>query len=465
MNNGTNHLMSNTELEQSVLDIGLSTKLGSVPFVDAAPFFVAIKKLAEFQQQPPQETASPDTSGETQIQVQHDEVSPPQAAAAPMSMDPESFTAPVEQVINVMIQAVANEFKTQMAYVVYANTLRDLSRHGIAEEFESHAGNELEHAKYLLRRLSVLSPQGVQLPPAEPPPPSSDPHQIIQTMIEYEQQGLITWRQLQQMVGENPTKYTIEQFLMQEQEHLDELQQLLPQTQGPQQVEQQKISKLIQAVRKVKKANANILPTVPTELLIANEQAGRSHEMMGAAQTMMGQAQQQQIMMQSVQMQNQSLQGALQQAQMNESQLTQQMQQQQLQASDAESRAQQSTEAYMRMKMRVDQLRQTLAQLASMDPAMEPGEAPMPEAAQSAPEVPQPGQGYPDQQQTQQGQQMAAQGQQQQGAEAQGQPGQGGQSQPQGQSGSSGGPPKKDSDGDGKKDKKVTVTVGGGGSK
>ena len=143
------------------------------------------------------------------------------------------FDAPVEVVLQQMAKMVQNELKTNFAYMVYSNSLRDLSHPGIAEEFEDHATNETEHADWLLRRMSVLGGP-VQIPDIPSPPPSSDPHDIIQRMIRIEQEGINNWRILRKLVGdENPMKFKIEEYLTREQEHLDELWQLLPHQANP----------------------------------------------------------------------------------------------------------------------------------------------------------------------------------------------------------------------------------------
>jgi bacterioferritin (cytochrome b1)/lipopolysaccharide export system protein LptC len=137
------------------------------------------------------------------------------------------FLVPLPQAVELIAQMVSNEFKTQTYYVYYANMLRGLSHEGIAEEFMEHAGHELEHADYLLRRMSVLSPGGVSIPPYPPPEPLHDPNEIVQAMIVVEQMGLTLWKQLHSICGENPMKFTIEQFLQREEEHQDELWQLV----------------------------------------------------------------------------------------------------------------------------------------------------------------------------------------------------------------------------------------------
>lgn len=137
------------------------------------------------------------------------------------------FAVPVEQVLPVLAMLAENEFKTMLAYHVYAESLRGLEREGIAEEFEEHAEDEISHAEFLLRRMSVLGGP-IQLADIPAPPAMSDAHEIIQTMITMEQEGIAKWKELLAMLGDNPTKYEVEAFLTREQHHLDELWQLLP---------------------------------------------------------------------------------------------------------------------------------------------------------------------------------------------------------------------------------------------
>lgn len=162
--------------------------LTAIPFDEASSFFVNIKK------------ASPELPMEA-----------PQGDAL--------------QLMTALIQA---EFKSIYAYHAYSNSLRDLSHFAIAEELESHAEDELGHAEWLMRRLSVEGGGPLQLPPIDPPIPLSDPTQILQALIQLEEEGLQLWTQLHEAVGESPTKYEIEQYMTEEQHHLDELKQMLP---------------------------------------------------------------------------------------------------------------------------------------------------------------------------------------------------------------------------------------------
>lgn len=137
------------------------------------------------------------------------------------------FAVPVEQVLKLMTEMVENELKTMFAYKAYAASLRDLSHFGISKEFEEHADNELEHADFLLRRMTVLGGP-IELSDIPAPPATTDANAILETMIRMEQEGIEKWRALHQMLGDNPTKYKVEEFLARELEHLDELWQLRP---------------------------------------------------------------------------------------------------------------------------------------------------------------------------------------------------------------------------------------------
>lgn len=176
-----------------------------IPMSEAAAYFLSMKKFGE--------ALPPDTSGQLEGQ----------------------FAAQLPEVLQAMGAIVENEFKTLLAYKVYAESLRGLCHEGIAEEFEEHAQNELEHAEYILRRMSVLGGP-VQIPDIPAPMASCVPEEIIQTMIQMEQEGIAKWQALHAMMGENPTKYEIESFLVREQHHLDELWQLVPHEAQPQEM-------------------------------------------------------------------------------------------------------------------------------------------------------------------------------------------------------------------------------------
>lgn len=170
-----------------------------LPVEDGFRFLFGIRKFAEAQD-------PPDTSGVLEGQ----------------------FTIPTPQAVALMSELVQNEFKTLYAYTVFGQSFRDLSRDSVAEHFQDHAGDELEHAEWLLRRMSVLGGP-IQVPDIPPPPATTNPVEIIKIMIRMEQEGIAGWKRLLAISGDNPQKIVIEDYMAKEQEHLDELWQLLPQ--------------------------------------------------------------------------------------------------------------------------------------------------------------------------------------------------------------------------------------------
>jgi bacterioferritin len=176
-----------------------------IPLHEASRFFVGLKKTAN------QPTEPPDETGVLEGQ----------------------FCAPVEQVLAAMGKQVQNEFETHMSYKVYAQTLRDLSHNAIAEEFEEHAGEEMDHADFLLRRMASLGGPA-HISDVQAPAASADPVEIIKRMIRMEQEAIANWRELRQLIGDNnPSAVAIDDYMLKEQEHTDDLWLLLPHTERP----------------------------------------------------------------------------------------------------------------------------------------------------------------------------------------------------------------------------------------
>jgi bacterioferritin len=170
--------------------------VGGPSLGEAAAFIINLKKFA---------AAPPDETGELEGR----------------------FSVPVEQVLKILADLVRAEFETIYAYHVYAQSLRDLSHDSIADHFEEHAGDETDHADFLLKRMAVLGGP-VSVPDLRAPNASTDPCEILRTMVRMEQEGIAGWKRLLTVVGDNPMKVTIEDYAAKEQEHLDDLWQLLP---------------------------------------------------------------------------------------------------------------------------------------------------------------------------------------------------------------------------------------------
>ncbi len=142
------------------------------------------------------------------------------------------FAVPVPQVLQHLAKMVKNEFDTIYAYTVYSQTLRGMMRDELVEHFQEHAEEELEHANFLLRRMAVLG-GGANVPEVDPPHPSTDPCDIIKTMLRMEQESIADWQILIKMCGDNPMRIKAEEYLAAEQEHADDLWQLMPPVADP----------------------------------------------------------------------------------------------------------------------------------------------------------------------------------------------------------------------------------------
>lgn len=171
-----------------------------IPLNEAAEFFFHLTKKAEW-------TEPPDMTGELEGQ----------------------FAVPVEQVLHQLKSVIAAKFRLMIAYFTYAQSFNDHAWRAIKTEFYEHAEDEQEGAEFYLKRAAVLGGP-VLMDHVEPPPPSTNPDTIFTVMARAEQEGIAAQRILRQMVGEeNPMKIGIEEQLVKDQHHLDELFQMMSQ--------------------------------------------------------------------------------------------------------------------------------------------------------------------------------------------------------------------------------------------
>lgn len=140
------------------------------------------------------------------------------------------FAAPIEGVVSLISQVAAEKFKLMVAYHVFAESMRGLAQHAIGEVFHEHAEHERAAAEAYLKRAAVLGGGPVHLPEILPPPASSEPVKILMALARAEQEAIQLQTQLKQAVGEtNPLGFQIEQYMIEDMHHLDELWQMMPQ--------------------------------------------------------------------------------------------------------------------------------------------------------------------------------------------------------------------------------------------
>lgn len=148
-----------------------------------------------------------------------------------MGSEMDGVVAPAPDTLGLYAAVAAAEFKSVLAYTVYGQTLRDLARESLAQEFQEHADDELEHAEFILRRMAVLGGQP-PLPDIPMPVPASDPVEIVNNLIQIEMEGIAAWQALHASLGEDPARFKVEEYLAVEQEHLDDMLRLLPDVQA-----------------------------------------------------------------------------------------------------------------------------------------------------------------------------------------------------------------------------------------
>ena len=71
-----------------------------------------------------------------------------------------------EQLIELLNQDLAREYQAIIAYVVYSQTLKGAAYMNIAEELETHASEELEHALIISKQIDYLGGKPTVVPMA-----------------------------------------------------------------------------------------------------------------------------------------------------------------------------------------------------------------------------------------------------------------------------------------------------------
>jgi hypothetical protein len=428
------------DLDHDILTVGRPFAEPSTGLFDSAMFVSTLRKLAA----PGLPAPDKDLAEHEQAVAAGQEATPEDAEALYAQGQPDTaghlegeFAVPVEQVVGTMAQIVSHELKLQLAYLFYGEMLRGLNR-DLSEVFDEIAEDEINDAKYLLRRISVLIPGGVPIPVPPAPAPLHDPQQILEQMIAGEQQAIVLLKALRAQLGENPMKFTVEEMLSEEQSHLDRLWQYMPQDVPAKQASG--VAKLAEAMAKLsgvtalrrgvaklkeldKKSSAGAEPILvpspgsePIEQNLLREQQLQAQQSEAEKQDLMVRLQQTQQLVSQHQMAadqaNQAAQQASQQAE-QATQLSAVSQQQAMASSEAATAAQTQAaaqaEGKMRLSMRIQQLRQQLADLASQDPVAEEGMshggAPGPGAPMTQPQM---AQQAAEQEQAAQAEQMAA---------------------------------------------------------
>lgn len=257
------------------------------------------------------------------------------------------YKAPLAEVLSAIQTMIETELATALAYSTYSASVRGHARLTLSEEFQEHADQETEHADYLMRRAAVLGGP-LQLNPIVPPVGSTDPDDILQRMVRMEQEGITKWRLLHSLIGDtNPMKFKIEEYLTDEEEHLDDLLQLLPEELRPPQIQDTLEQEQPLPVEGLAKAAsfrklADFIPTPVNEAPSSLDAQAKAEEDAAAASYFQQRSQELAAQQEQLQAQLQQLGGQLQQKEQEVAQKDQLMQQQQAvaqQANDTAARA------------------------------------------------------------------------------------------------------------------------------
>ena len=171
----------------------------SIPLVDAAEFFLNLKTASA-------PVADPDMTGTLEGR----------------------FQAPVEEVLKHFRFCARSKLRLSMAYRVYSEELRSVGNTSLGEHFKEHSEDMLNDVDFFVRRSVVLGGP-IELGEIDTPPPQTELEGILKTLIRLEQENIAIVRSTLPMLGDNPSKFELEHMLGQDQHHLDDMWQHLPQ--------------------------------------------------------------------------------------------------------------------------------------------------------------------------------------------------------------------------------------------
>ena len=125
-----------------------------------------------------------------------------------------------EQLIELLNEDLAREYQAIIAYVVYSQVLKGPEYMSIAEELETHAKEELEHALIISRQIDYLG--GMPTTTSRPVKTSEDARKMLQFDLDNENETVRNYRERVRQceaLGEYAMAEHIREILVDEQEH------------------------------------------------------------------------------------------------------------------------------------------------------------------------------------------------------------------------------------------------------
>jgi bacterioferritin len=132
----------------------------------------------------------------------------------------ESKTISRDRLAELLNEDLAREYQAIIAYVVYSQVLKGAEFMNIADQLETHAQQELQHALIISRQIDYLG----KMPTVNPKPVkvSEDPKQILRFDLDNENETIRNYRErIRQCegIGEFALADQIRKILIQEQDH------------------------------------------------------------------------------------------------------------------------------------------------------------------------------------------------------------------------------------------------------
>jgi bacterioferritin len=132
----------------------------------------------------------------------------------------ESKTISRDRLAELLNEDLAREYQAIIAYVVYSQVLKGAEFMNIADQLETHAQQELQHALIISRQIDYLG----KMPTVNPKPVkvSEDPKEMLRFDLDNENETIRNYRErIRQCeaMGEFALAEQIRKILIQEQDH------------------------------------------------------------------------------------------------------------------------------------------------------------------------------------------------------------------------------------------------------
>ncbi len=125
-----------------------------------------------------------------------------------------------DRLAELLNEDLSREYQAIIAYVVYSQVLKGAEYMNIADQLETHAQQELQHALIISRQIDYLG----KIPTVVPKPVkvSDDPKEMLQFDLDNENETVRNYRERVRQceaIGEFALAEQIRQILIQEQDH------------------------------------------------------------------------------------------------------------------------------------------------------------------------------------------------------------------------------------------------------